>query len=254
MSVAENPTHIDNSRLPRFGRLPHQLIQDPHVSLSAKTVFGMLDFHADGIYEGSRPHQSTLAEYAGCSTKTISRYLDELEERGWIERQPIYQYGSRAGTQYVLNPSIGDRDVQYADFIPDTSVRSMVDRSVGSIPDTSVGSNRTKPKDQNPRNKNTPASTDVDDGFDRFWDAYGKKVDKGHARKAWKRAVKKTSPETIIAAAEEYRAWVDRNETEQRYVAYPATWLNGERWNDEMVDHRELTVSEQLKLREKENS
>ena|SRR5699024_2816575 len=41
----------------------------------------------------------------------------------------------------------------------------------------------------------------------RFLDAWHKAADEGHARKAWKRAVKKTSPETIIAAAEEYRAW-----------------------------------------------
>lgn len=65
------------------------------------------------------------------------------------------------------------------------------------------------------------------DEFDRFWIAYPRKFGKGHARTAWKAATQKVSPDAIIAAVKAFR-W--RN---NEFDPYPATWLNGERWNDE---------------------
>lgn len=73
--------------------------------------------------------------------------------------------------------------------------------------------------------------TDID-LFERFWQAFpgGRKTDKARAVKAWKAAIEKTDPETIIAAAAEYAASpVGKGD----YVKQPATWLNGACWNDD---------------------
>lgn len=76
-----------------------------------------------------------------------------------------------------------------------------------------------------------PRRATDDSDFDRFWDAYPRKVDKGHARKAWKTAVEKVTPDDLIAAATRFGQTV-RN-TEPRFIAHPSTWLNGERWTDQ---------------------
>lgn len=69
--------------------------------------------------------------------------------------------------------------------------------------------------------------------FDEFWKAYPRKKDKGHARKAWDKAVKTTDPAVIVSAAVQFRQWCEQDGTEPEFTPYPATWINGERWLDE---------------------
>jgi len=65
--------------------------------------------------------------------------------------------------------------------------------------------------------------------FLAFWDAYPKKVGKGAALKAWRKG--KPDLEAIRVAlawqrdSAQWQAW--------RYIPYPATYLNQERWKDE---------------------
>lgn len=70
-----------------------------------------------------------------------------------------------------------------------------------------------------------------DDEFDQWYAVYPRKIDKGHARTAFKAARKKASLETLLAAAEQFA--LHSKGTEAKFLAYPATWLNGERWEDE---------------------
>jgi len=70
----------------------------------------------------------------------------------------------------------------------------------------------------------------VPEGFDRFWDAYPKKADKGAARRAWAKAVKVADAALIVSGAEKYRDDPKRNSD---YTKNPATWLNAESWANE---------------------
>lgn len=70
--------------------------------------------------------------------------------------------------------------------------------------------------------------------FVRFWEAYPKRKGKVDARKAWAKAIKSgTDPDSLISAAERYAVERARLNEEEKYTLYPATWLNGERWDDE---------------------
>lgn len=75
--------------------------------------------------------------------------------------------------------------------------------------------------------------SDQDPAFVAFWKAYPRKVDKGHARAAWVKAVKRADPQAIVAAAERFRDNPMRQARGTEYTPHPTTWLNGERWNDE---------------------
>ena len=67
--------------------------------------------------------------------------------------------------------------------------------------------------------------------FEHFWSICPRKTAKGSARKAWLKAIKTASPETIIDGIKAYAK--SAQGTEPQYIAHPATWLNGERWSDE---------------------
>lgn len=68
--------------------------------------------------------------------------------------------------------------------------------------------------------------------FVDFWRIYPKKQDKGHAEKAWKTAIKEAPPDEIIAGLEAQLPQLKANDP--KYIPYPATWLNGKRWADEV--------------------
>ena len=69
------------------------------------------------------------------------------------------------------------------------------------------------------------------DAFAAWYAAYPKKVGKGAAERAFKAALKKTDLDTLIAGRDRYIAAT--RDTDPKFIANPATWLNGERWADE---------------------
>lgn len=76
--------------------------------------------------------------------------------------------------------------------------------------------------------------------FDRFWKAYPRKQNKGHAEKAWAKAIKLADPETIISAVER-SVWND----DKQFIPHPASWLNGKRWEDELPNMQPAQLSEE---------
>lgn len=86
---------------------------------------------------------------------------------------------------------------------------------------------------QNPGAAKPRGVRDDDPAFAAFWDAYPRKDDKGHARKAWANALKRANAEQVIAGAQRFAATCARTNTERRFIPLPTTWLNGERWSDQ---------------------
>ena len=68
--------------------------------------------------------------------------------------------------------------------------------------------------------------------FGRFWDIYPRRDGKKKAQEAFEKALKKTDIETILAGVTRYVAFL---KTTTQQTAMAATWLNGERWNDEVL-------------------
>jgi hypothetical protein len=71
------------------------------------------------------------------------------------------------------------------------------------------------------------------EAFERAWEVYPRAVAKERARKAWLKArATGVDVETIIEGVKRYAAKCDRNEKDDEFIAYFATWLNEERWTD----------------------
>jgi len=73
--------------------------------------------------------------------------------------------------------------------------------------------------------------------FDRFWAAYPRKDDKKNARRAFLRLKPGEQLLALMLSAldrhKRSRQWTDEG---GRYIPLAATWLNGERWNDQMSE------------------
>jgi hypothetical protein len=69
--------------------------------------------------------------------------------------------------------------------------------------------------------------------FDEFWSIYPRKVGKDRARRAFEAALKRAEAEAIVQGALKYRHDAHRIE-EPEFTAHPTTWLNQDRWIDEL--------------------
>ena len=78
-----------------------------------------------------------------------------------------------------------------------------------------------------------PYST-IEEAFESFWNEYPNRKGKGKAREAFKKAIKKTGISTMVEAVRKQRQGSQWKKDEGRYIPYPATWLNQERWEDEV--------------------
>lgn len=85
-------------------------------------------------------------------------------------------------------------------------------------------------------------ASDSGSDFASWWSAYPRKRGKGQAEKAYKAAKKKTDAATLLAALVEQAPSLMAKGAE--FAPYPATWLNGERWDDEPDNLRILPPAE----------
>ena len=81
------------------------------------------------------------------------------------------------------------------------------------------------------KGKDSCASSSLEREFAEWYDAYPRKRGKGQAVEAYRTARKKADAQTLLEAIRRQTPTLTARGPE--YVPYPATWLNGERWDDE---------------------
>ncbi len=71
--------------------------------------------------------------------------------------------------------------------------------------------------------------------FDEFYDAYPRHEKRAAAEKAWKRMRTADRRAALEALPQHLDRW-QRLRTETKYIPLPGSWLNGKRWEDEIMD------------------
>lgn len=74
--------------------------------------------------------------------------------------------------------------------------------------------------------------------FETFWKAYPRRVAKAEARKAYDKAMKTVSHQTIMDGVQRYAVYTQS--TDHRFIKHPASWLRAECWEDELQDTRSI--------------
>jgi hypothetical protein len=191
---------------------------------TAKVVLLALARYSDA-YGVCFPSQILLAEDTCLAERTVRSCIFWLEEHSYIvvSRTPnkpnIYQITS------MMEEPMPDEEVGAAkSAAEDDSNITKLDFSnknrVKSITTSAAKSAATHPLD-------TPF-------FLAFWQAYPRRIGKGDARTAFKKASMNADPNMIVQAAINYASFVAEQDVDQKFVPHPATWLNGERWEDDL--------------------
>lgn len=164
------------------------------------------------------PSVGSLAKRCRISERSVQQNLRLLEIAGELEREPREGRSSR----YRVTISRGEESAPPKNPHPANPAPGGEASFRGGV------------KPASPRIINDPSpkqQLSVADRFDEFYGAYPKHVARGAAVKAWRSAIKKTSQAEIVDAARQYAFAMQG--TDRKFIANPATWLNGERWLDE---------------------
>lgn len=175
----------------------------------------MITLHALATFTSEQTHEcwpslSTLETHTGLSRNTIRSAIRTLESYGWVTRL------DRPGTtpRYQLHPD---------------AIRAAQAGASPAEPDPAPEP-APVPVDT-PKPRRAPAGKG-DPSFEAFWAAYPRPIDRRKAHTAWKAAIKRETPETIVRAAQGFGAWAKQNLTPDdiRWVIYPQRWLERDRW------------------------
>lgn len=172
------------------------------------------------------PSRDTLAEDACVSLRSVVSAIQ------WLEKHKFIKIKQRSGTSNFYQFCIMEDDM------PDDTRAKFAHE---------VDSNITKLEFSNSNIANTNTTSRANSAhptFDMFWAAYPKKRDKGHAKLAFKKHSRHTDPAIIIAGAHKYAEFVKQAGTDPQFIPYATTWLNGERWEDDLEPELKPAVKE----------
>jgi len=97
-------------------------------------------------------------------------------------------------------------------------------------------------KDKLSKEASPIGSTELKESFNLFWLEYPRKISKGTAEKAWiKIKPSKELVEKIILSVKNHKNTKQWKESEGKFIPHPTTFLNGKRYEDELVTHTAIT-------------
>ena len=186
---------------------------------AAKIVLYWIADHHNGETGQCNPSIKRLAECCEMSRRSVENHITALANAGLIEVKNAYrENGGKTSNSYTL--CFGDVDAQ--------NLRKGSAKSAqGDLQNLRMKNLVRKNLGIEPRD----IAHSENDRFDEFWSEVSRKIGKGQARKAWTAALKKADADTIITGIRRYAA--ERRSENPKFTAHPATWLNGERWEDE---------------------
>ena len=78
-------------------------------------------------------------------------------------------------------------------------------------------------------------SSSTDDGFERFWSSYPRKIGKQAAKNAWRKAKGKPKVDIIIEVVNQQKQTEQWQKDNGQFIPHPATWINQGRWDDALT-------------------
>lgn len=204
-----------------FSIVPEWVLNKP-LSPTSLRLYCVLARFADWDTGIAFPSRDTLAQRMSCSCKTIDRAISELVAMGCIIKISRGRYQSALYKVLQVNPEGTDLSELETDLSGEwTDLSEREDKN-----DTITITNEQEPKELEPLNSL----------FDQFWSIYPKKADKPVARRAFEKALKRTTAEVILNGAQSYR---DDPNREQRFTKNPSSWLNADAWENEPLPSKE---------------
>lgn len=196
-----------------FTMVPNELLRCKTLSMKAKGLYAYLyskpdeyDFAAVRIAKETKDGRDGI----------LSTML-ELVESGYITRKKL-----------------GSGRIEYTIWLHPNTANTVQDpeQEKPTVGKAHRGKSRSISNKDNKSNKDI----EVIQSFEQFWDVYPRRISKKKAEQSWAK-IKMTPDllEKIIASVHVYRQTEQWMKDGGTFIPHPATWLNQERWEDEIA-------------------
>ncbi len=243
-----------------FTQVPNQMLRNPQMSAKAKGILCALLSNR----EGWKSYVSAITDLMADGRDSVLAGLTELEQQGYLIR---IRYRDKASKQYrgvawCYTDTPGEFDFEAVHgWMQKYGVEAQHPATTGfsgagragagkSVPNNTKGNNT-----KGNKKDNLAGDQDHDSGvrkfnlmlpsegkhitpsmFDKFWELYPRKVNKGKAKTTWdkicdqlveKRPIWRVIKKALLAQRQSEQ-WQDPD-----FIPHPTTWLNQERWLDD---------------------
>jgi len=165
----------------------------------------------------------------------VARWLKEIEAQKLVVKYDV------DGEEYFFHPKWEEyqqirEDRRRESHIPAPSFDFPPVSTIGQPSGNQTGSKTPLKISKDKKSKDNTNTLTSDNAFVAFWEKYPNKVGKKAAWKAWQKV--DITPEliakimTALDAAKKSPQW---SKDDGRYIPHPATWINGERWDDQIA-------------------
>lgn len=189
---------------------------------TAKVVLLAIARYANGAGE-AYPSQRRLTDDTCISERTVRSCVHWLEEHGFITITVMPNGSNLYTITSMMEEHMQDNEdgpANIADEVDSNITRLDITKKRIANYTTTSAAKSAHPLD-------TPF-------FLAFWQAYPRRIGKGDARAAFTKAATRNDPNLIVQAALAYAKHVAEAGTEQKFIPHASTWLNGERWEDDL--------------------
>lgn len=210
----------------------------------AKIALGRLLYHHNTTTGRCSPSYQTLADGIGVKRRAAIYAVQDLERAGWLTVDRVKGGDPNARGGFVTNgfrlnfERVGGAPPVHDDALP-PGARPCTPPGApngttpvhgGALPPVHGGAPKHGKENTGKEGKSLSFDPHL---FDRFWQAYPRRVGKDAAKAAFAKVLEKgrATADELIAGAERYAA--ERSTQDPTYTKHPTTWLNGGHWADE---------------------
>ena len=216
-----------------YAVIPAEVRYDAELPPNAKLLYGEISalLSDEGYCYASNQYFADLFQL---TTRTVSDLVAKLQDRGHIS--VVIRHNDKGKVvRREIRCTVSLRHAQPVEEIFHTPRKNFP----GGIEENFQYTNTSNTNLNIPRDAqvavsggNEQGQATAPDPFDLFWAAYPLKKSKKDARKAFAKV--KAPLDTLLAALERQKKTPDWTKDGGRYIPYASTWLNGERWEDEV--------------------
>ena len=225
---------------------PLEALTDPLLSDPERRVLLSLFSFRGKVTELVFPSLDALAERSNINDKTrVSKITTSLAKKGWLTKK---KKGFTGCNQYTMcmpeRLTNLDSETNLAletNLVADTNsnLDSDANYDVGLRDQVQVTHQVTNHINKPIKAKSAIAVNVEPNRFDEFWTEYPKKSDKVKSKLAYAKAINKASHELII------QSLINQKNGNQwgsiQFTPMATTWLNGERWEDDLIPNGGFT-------------
>ena len=204
---------IRTEKKDNFTVISNKGLKDRDLSLRSKGLWAlMLSYPDDWVFTIEQ-----LTETSTDGRDSIKASIRELQENGYVEVVQERDHGK----------------FLYSYTVYDSPQRLNRNGETATVKPIQLNTNKLNTNKPN-TNKQIYMRSDKDivPEFESFWDAYPKKRNKPDAIKVWRKM--KPPLDEVLSSIEKYKQSSEWTKDNGQYIPYPATWLRGRRWEDEV--------------------